>query len=51
MKTFVFIVAVVIGVAGFVGRYVSIPYVTAYADYLIMSVFALLMLGYMAKSE
>jgi len=48
-RPLIFWIAFIVGVLGFVGRFVSIPYASAYSFWFVSVGFALLVLGVLAK--
>ncbi len=52
MKKFVYVIALIAGIAGIVGSFVpGIPFITDYAKYLVMGGFVLLAIGYLVKNK
>ncbi len=51
MKKVVYVVALIVGIAGIVGNFVSLPIVTEYSKYLVMGGFVLLAIGYLVKHK
>lgn len=51
MKKVVYVVALIAGIAGIVGNFVSLPIVTEYSKYLVMGGFVLLAIGYLVKHK
>ncbi len=49
MKKFLYVIALIAGILGIVASFVSIPFVTSIASYLVMGGFVVLALGYLIK--
>ncbi len=51
MKGFLYFVALIAGIAGIIGSFISIPYVSSVAPFLVMGGFIILAIGYMIKRK
>jgi|GEM_PF-4880062 len=49
MKKTIYVIALIAGIAGIIGSFVSVPVVSGYANYLVMGGFILLAIGYLTK--